>query len=144
MTNLLQQFVKLSLLSRYQPRAGPDGGDGGRGGSIVLIADNSVKEFGHLPKHIKAENGGNGRGDDCKGKNGSDRTFQVNMQSYFCLFNPFAPQYKTVILCIGIARMLAVTMYNLYFYKSYSYLHVACKVSCNTNDKKSNEDYCQA
>jgi len=42
-----------------------------------LIADNSVKEFAHLPKHIKAENGGNGRGDDCKGKNGSDRTFQV-------------------------------------------------------------------
>ena len=76
---------KLSSLSRYQPRAGPDGGDGGRGGSIVLIADNSVKEFAHLPKHIKAENGGNGRGDDCKGKNGSDRTFQVNMQNYFCL-----------------------------------------------------------
>ena len=75
---------KLSSLSRYQPRAGPDGGDGGRGGSIVLIADNSVKEFAHLPKHIKAENGGDGRGDDCKGKNGSDRTFQVhvNMQNY--------------------------------------------------------------
>ena len=74
----------LSSLSRYQPRAGPDGGDGGRGGSIVLIADNSVKEFAHLPKHIKAENGGDGRGDDCKGKNGSDRTFQVNMQNYWC------------------------------------------------------------
>ena len=73
---------KLSSLSRYQPRAGPDGGDGGRGGSIVLIADNSVKEFAHLPKHIKAENGGDGRGDDCKGKNGSDRTFQVNKQNY--------------------------------------------------------------
>ena len=71
---------KLSSLSRFQPRAGPDGGDGGRGGSIVLIADNSVKEFAHLPKHIKAENGADGRGDDCKGKNGSDRTFQVNMQ----------------------------------------------------------------
>ena len=75
-------FCKLSSLSRYQPRAGPDGGDGGRGGSIVLIADNSVKEFAHLPKLIKAENGGDGRGDDCKGKNGSDRTFQVNMQNY--------------------------------------------------------------
>ena len=80
---------KLSLLSRYQPRAGPDGGDGGHGGSIVLIADNSVKEFAHLPKHIKAENGGNGRGDDCKGKNGSDRTFQVNLLNYFCLYKLF-------------------------------------------------------
>jgi len=51
-----------------------------------LIADNSVKEFAHLPKHIKAENGGDGRGDDCKGKNGSDRTFQVNIQNYFFLY----------------------------------------------------------
>ncbi|KAJ7388121.1 hypothetical protein OS493_039711, partial [Desmophyllum pertusum] len=38
---------------RYQPKAGPDGGDGGRGGVFVLIADYSVKEFAHLPKHIK-------------------------------------------------------------------------------------------
>ena len=68
-------------LSRYQPRAGPDGGDGGRGGSVLLIADNSVKEFAHLPKHINAEDGGDGRADDCKGKNGSDCTFQVNITS---------------------------------------------------------------
>ncbi|KAL9974721.1 hypothetical protein ACROYT_G011799 [Oculina patagonica] len=62
---------------KFQPRAGPDGGDGGRGGSVVLIADNSVKEFAHLPKHIKAEDGGDGRADDCKGKNGSDCPYQV-------------------------------------------------------------------
>lgn len=63
---------------KYQPRAGPDGGDGGRGGSVILIADYSVKEFAHLPKHIKAENGGAGKADDCKGKNGSDQMWQVN------------------------------------------------------------------
>lgn len=67
-----------TLTSRYQPRAGPDGGDGGRGGSVILIADYSVKEFAHLPKHIKAENGGAGKADDCKGKNGSDQMWQVN------------------------------------------------------------------
>lgn len=60
-----------------------------------MIADNSVKEFAHLPKHIKAENGGNGRGDDCKGKNGSDRTFQVN------------------ICKITFVRLLAAAVYNL-------------------------------
>ena len=74
--NLLN--AKLSL-PRHQPRAGPDGGDGGSGGSIVLIADSSVKEFAHLHKHIKAENGGDGRADECKGKNGSDCTCQVNV-----------------------------------------------------------------
>lgn len=62
---------------KYQPRAGPDGGDGGRGGSVILIADYSVKEFAHLPKHIKAENGGAGKADDCKGKNGSNQMWQV-------------------------------------------------------------------
>lgn len=62
---------------KFEPKAGPDGGDGGHGGSIVLISDYSVKELAHLPKHIKAENGGAGRSEDCKGRNGSDRIFEV-------------------------------------------------------------------
>ena len=67
----------LSVHSRFQPKAGPDGGDGGRGGSIVLVADYSVKELAHLPKHVKAENGGAGRAEDCKGRNGADQIFEV-------------------------------------------------------------------
>ncbi|XP_068693722.1 GTPase Obg-like isoform X2 [Montipora foliosa] len=62
---------------KFEPKAGPDGGDGGHGGSIVLISDYSVKELAHLPKHIKAENGGAGRSEDCKGRNGSDCIFEV-------------------------------------------------------------------
>lgn len=68
-----------------------------------MIADNSVKEFAHLPKHIKAENGGNGRGDDCKGKNGSDRTFQVNMQNYFCLTCIFHLSHKIKLASCALA-----------------------------------------
>ena len=64
-------------LTRFQPKAGPDGGDGGRGGNIVLVADYAVKELAHLPKHIKAENGGAGRAENCKGRNGSDQIFEV-------------------------------------------------------------------
>jgi len=36
-----------------------------------------VKELAHLPKHIKAENGGAGRAEDCKGRNGADQIFEV-------------------------------------------------------------------
>ena len=79
-----------------------------------MIADNSVKEFAHLPKHIKAENGGNGRGDDCKGKNGCDRTFQVNMQNYFCLSCIFRLSQKIKLAsCACNARLLAAAVYNL-------------------------------
>ena len=77
LTSVYDDHVHL-LQYRFQPKAGPDGGDGGHGGSVVLVADYSVKEFAHLPKHIKAENGGAGKGEDCKGKNGSDRMFEVN------------------------------------------------------------------
>lgn len=65
------------FINRFQPKAGPDGGNGGNGGSIVLISDYSVKELAHLPKHIKAENGGAGKGEDCKGRNGADCIFEV-------------------------------------------------------------------
>ena len=43
----------------------------------MLIADYSLKELAHLPKHIKAENGGAGKGEDCKGRNGSDCVYEV-------------------------------------------------------------------
>ena len=43
----------------------------------MLVADYAVTELAHLPKHIKAENGGAGRGENCKGRNGSDQIFEV-------------------------------------------------------------------
>ena len=43
----------------------------------MLVADYAVKELAHLPKHIKAANGGAGRGENCKGRNGSDQIFEV-------------------------------------------------------------------
>lgn len=72
-------FITITNLipCRFQPKAGPDGGDGGHGGNIVLIADYSLKELAHLPKHIKAENGGAGKGEDCTGRNGSDCVYEV-------------------------------------------------------------------
>lgn len=59
---------------RYIPRGGPDGGDGGRGGSVIISARegiNSLTEFGHR-KFWRAERGGHGSGSNRHGRNGKD------------------------------------------------------------------------
>lgn len=59
---------------RYKPMAGPDGGSGGRGGSVILKAEGrigSLLDLRLLP-HRKAADGTNGKGDDLDGKQGKD------------------------------------------------------------------------
>lgn len=63
----------------YVPRGGPDGGDGGRGGSIYLEADphfNTLVNFAHQ-KHFKAESGGRGLRQRQHGKAGEDLVLAV-------------------------------------------------------------------
>ena len=59
---------------KYIPKGGPDGGDGGRGGHVILRANPQFWTLIHLKyrKHIKAEHGAAGSGQLCKGKNGAD------------------------------------------------------------------------
>lgn len=59
---------------KYIPKGGPDGGDGGRGGHIILRGNPQFWTLIHLKyrKHIKAEHGEAGSGALCKGKNGAD------------------------------------------------------------------------
>jgi GTPase len=64
---------------KYIPRGGPNGGDGGRGGSIHMVADrnlNTLIDYRYTRIH-RAEHGGNGRGADCYGKGGADLTLHV-------------------------------------------------------------------
>ncbi|SDW34850.1 Obg family GTPase CgtA [Nitrosomonas communis] len=59
---------------KFIPRGGPDGGDGGRGGSIYAIADhniNTLVEYRFTPL-FRAKKGENGRGSDCYGKSADD------------------------------------------------------------------------
>jgi len=59
---------------KYVPRGGPDGGDGGRGGSVWAIADrniNTLIDYRFARIH-RAENGEKGQGADCYGKGGRD------------------------------------------------------------------------
>ena len=59
---------------KYIPKGGPDGGDGGRGGHIVLRANPQFWTLIHLKyrKHIHAEHGEGGGGQLRSGKNGED------------------------------------------------------------------------
>ncbi len=60
--------------AKYVPKGGPDGGDGGRGGHIILKADPQFWTLIHLKyrKHVKADDGGKGEGGLRHGKNGAD------------------------------------------------------------------------
>lgn len=59
---------------KYIPKGGPDGGDGGRGGHIILRANPQLWTLLHLKyrKHIHATNGQNGMGSLKHGKDGED------------------------------------------------------------------------
>ena len=64
---------------KFVPRGGPNGGDGGRGGDVVLVADRSLATLWdqrYRPK-VKAENGGRGGGSDRTGANGEDTVVRV-------------------------------------------------------------------
>ncbi len=64
---------------KYVPRGGPDGGDGGRGGSILAIADRNINTLvDYRFKHIhRAKNGEPGRGADCNGRSAQDILLRV-------------------------------------------------------------------
>ena len=59
---------------KYEPEGGPNGGDGGRGGSVYAVADrnlNTLIEFRYTRK-FAAQRGENGGSSDCYGKGGDD------------------------------------------------------------------------
>ena len=65
--------------AKYVPKGGPDGGDGGRGGHVILRGNKQLWTLIHLKyrKHVKADNGGNGQGGLRTGKNGQDIFLEV-------------------------------------------------------------------
>lgn len=64
---------------KYVPKGGPDGGDGGRGGDVVLVADPSLRDLSALRRRrlIKAGRGENGRGARKHGADGGDNELRV-------------------------------------------------------------------
>ncbi len=64
---------------KYVPRGGPDGGDGGRGGNVVLVVDRAVNGLGQFryKKQHRADHGGNGAAAKKHGRNGADLELRV-------------------------------------------------------------------
>lgn len=64
---------------KYVPRGGPDGGDGGHGGNVVLVVDlhrNTLSDFRHQ-KHFKAQDGSKGKNKNQTGASGDDLLIKV-------------------------------------------------------------------
>jgi GTP-binding protein len=64
---------------KFIPRGGPDGGDGGKGGDIILSTTSRKRTLYHFKyqKHFKAENGAHGQGKQKTGKNGRNLTIEL-------------------------------------------------------------------
>lgn len=67
------------LRAKYVPRGGPDGGDGGRGGNVILKGNSHLWTLLHLryTRHVIAEPGKPGRGQGKTGAQGQDVTIEV-------------------------------------------------------------------
>ncbi|QDT40124.1 GTPase Obg [Gimesia alba] len=63
----------------HVPRGGPNGGDGGKGGDVVVLADENVSSLANIigHKHWNAERGGHGSGSLKTGKSGQDAVIMV-------------------------------------------------------------------
>ncbi len=64
---------------KYKPKGGPDGGDGGRGGHIILKGNKHFWTLLHLryTRHVQADDGVNGSSNQCSGANGKDTIIEV-------------------------------------------------------------------
>ena len=67
------------MRTKYNAQAGPDGGDGGRGGHIILKGNKNLWTLLHLRyfKNVLAENGEGGMGNNCTGRSGKDVIIEV-------------------------------------------------------------------
>src|SRR5574344_2794131 len=65
--------------AKYVPKGGPDGGDGGRGGHIILRGNRNLWTLLHLKyqRHVFATNGESGGANRSFGKDGEDRIIEV-------------------------------------------------------------------
>jgi GTP-binding protein len=64
---------------KFVPRGGPNGGDGGRGGNVILVVDEGLNTLLHLHnrRQVRADGGQRGRGSNKTGAGGEDIRLQV-------------------------------------------------------------------
>jgi GTPase len=102
---------------KFVPKGGPDGGDGGRGGNVILRADRHVDNLANLfyEPLIKAKNGGHGMGKKMSGRAGGDKIVKVPVGTVVWLAEeekhlapnvqrPTSSSEQSAILVIDLAR----------------------------------------
>ncbi|HEV09283.1 MAG TPA: GTPase ObgE, partial [Sulfurihydrogenibium azorense] len=64
---------------KFVPMGGPSGGDGGKGGDVIIVADSHLQTLMDFKykRHYKAERGQHGQGGNKKGKDGEDLIIKV-------------------------------------------------------------------
>jgi GTPase len=64
---------------KYAPRGGPNGGDGGKGGDVIVCAEEGLTNLAHLShqRHWRGERGEHGQGSDCTGGGGDNLVIAV-------------------------------------------------------------------
>ena len=64
---------------KYLPKGGPDGGDGGKGGDIIMVGNPQLWTLLHLryTRHLRADNGASGGGQRSTGASGKDILIEV-------------------------------------------------------------------
>jgi len=82
---------------KYIDRGGPDGGDGGKGGDVILLADANCSDLSDLfyTPRIVAKNGEHGRGKNCYGRNAKDVIVKVPVGTQVLLLGEVARERKT-------------------------------------------------
>ena len=94
---------------KFIPKGGPDGGDGGKGGSVLAVADrniNTLIDFRYARKHV-ARNGENGRGSDQYGAGAEDIVLRMPVGTVILdadteeIISDLATHGQTVVLAKG-------------------------------------------
>ncbi len=93
---------------KYVPKGGPDGGDGGRGGDVVVSVDPSLRDLSALRRvhHVRAGRGGNGRGSKKHGADGQDAELRVPVGTQLFdgegrLLADLATEHGRVVVAVG-------------------------------------------
>ncbi|MFQ5752995.1 MAG: GTPase ObgE [bacterium] len=74
---------------KYNPKGGPDGGDGGKGGDVIVVADSKLStllDFKYHPNY-RAQRAEHGKGSNKHGKSGKDRIINVPLGTVIKDFN---------------------------------------------------------
>lgn len=91
---------------KFVPLGGPDGGDGGKGGDVVVICDNNAHTLANFKgmKKLAAQNGEKGAKKNCRGKSGKD--LQIRVPQGTQVINADTGEVMADLVCVNERKVL--------------------------------------